>query len=213
MDTVMNSRFGQLVMAHDPRHGKDEYKSYEALIVGFETERHDNVLIYPIHTGRNITRIGYKPKAVELTRALIDQIESREVSSQETFVENLDGENFELGDVEEIEDHAAADQLLSLYNQQAPASALMAAFDSRLEGSDPDFAEHAHAAVEQNLGSDEVDDGKLSLAQAEAIFPVQTVVASTKGELDNLHKFEVFKYLSPHEQQAIARNPDKVKLS
>ena len=172
MDTVMNAQFGKLVMAHDPRHGKDEYKSYEALIVGFEMERHDNVIIYPIHSGRNITRIGYKPKAVEHTQVTIAQIESRESSSQETFVENLDGENFELADADEIEDLAAADQLLSLYQHQAPTSALMAAFDSYIGDQDPDIAEFAHAAVEKNLGSEEVDDGKLSLAQAEAIFPV-----------------------------------------
>ena len=59
----------------------------------------------------------------------------------------------------------------------------MAAFDSYIGDQDPDIAEFAHAAVEENLGSEEVDDGKLSLAQAEAIFPVETVVASTKGEI------------------------------
>jgi hypothetical protein len=86
-----------------------------------------------------------------------------------------------------------------------------ALFDSILDDHQPDFTAFART-VSENLGSGEVEDGKLSLLQAESIFTSAEVTAAIKTELNNLTSFNVFRYLNHTMAQSIMGDRSKTKL-
>jgi hypothetical protein len=96
-NNVMEHPFGKLCMAYDPRHGKDDMKSYEALIVGFEDENHGNVYVWAINSDREITATTYKPRDISLTQEIIAKINDREkFPNNIPLLEDLDGGKFEI---------------------------------------------------------------------------------------------------------------------
>jgi len=193
-NNVVEQPFGKLCMAYDPRHGKDDMKSYEALVVGFEDENHGNVYVWAINSEREITSTTYKPKDIHMTDEIISKINDREkFPNNIPLLEDLDGAKFEAN--QEDDEEQKVESLVNLAtSNELGKEEYRARFDQILENTESSYCEYAKSAVE-SLGTSVTDDGNLTLAQALVTLDRSIVMESLKGELDNLKKHKVVQFV------------------
>jgi hypothetical protein len=182
-------------MAYDGRHGKEDMRSFEALIVGFEDENHANIYVWSINSEREVTSTTYKPKEIKVTEEIVTKINNRDKKSDVPILEDLDGSKFEVSTKDQA-DELEVEEIVNLLAYRGRVT-----YDSNvrinhiLNENEYSYCEYAKNVAE-SLGTSVTDDGNLSLAQALKSINTKTVVESIKTELNNLQKHQVMEYVN-----------------
>ena len=192
-NNVMRYPFGKIVMPYQEDHAKDEARAYEGVVLGFDQENHGTLEIAPIDSKRETTYTHVKPREIKITQDIIDRLNTRDRSSLLPLLENLDGYSFEY-DESSKEEEEQVEELMQLV-----ASSVRRGNDWEREFDESSESEHGFAETVNSAstieGTNEADDGNLSLAQALSVFSEREVVDSIMGEINNMHKHGVMEYI------------------